>query len=141
MTEFIWIDTSFLYALFARADINHTNAESIWKQILSKGITGVISNLILAELGTLLAYRFGHSTAASRIGMVLDSTIIRRVYVDSDIESGALAWWRTFGDQSFSFPDCVSFEIMRRTGMRRALSYDKDFGIAGFEQVRSARGL
>lgn len=40
MTRFIWVDTSFLYALFTRAYINHANTESIWKQVISKGIAG-----------------------------------------------------------------------------------------------------
>ncbi len=73
--------------------------------------------------------------------MVLDSAIVRRVYVDSEIETGALGWWKAFADQEFSFPDCVSFEIMRKTGIRQALSFDHHFDIAGYELMRTEHCL
>jgi hypothetical protein len=141
MNRFVWIDTSFLYALFVADDQNHSVAQNIWKTCTKKHITGVTSNLIVSELGTLLVYRFDAGIAISRIGMVLDSQIITKIYIDASMESSALAWWKKFSDQSFSFPDCISFELMRRTGIRQALSFDCDFAIAGFEMVRSPHVL
>lgn len=141
MNRFVWIDTSFLYALFVQKDQNHAVSQLIWKTFLHKRITGVISCLIISELGTLLVYTFDHATALRQIRIVLDSTLIRRVYIDSEIESSALAWWKKYQDQKFSFTDCVSFELMRRTGIRQALSFDCDFTIAGFELVRTPHAL
>jgi predicted nucleic acid-binding protein len=141
MNRFVWIDTSFLYALFVSKDQHHAEAEAIWKTCIRKHIVSVTSNLLVSELGTLLAYHFDHATALKRVSMVLDSRIIKRVYVDESIESSALAWWKRFVDQSFSFPDCVSFELMRKTGIRQALSFDCDFAIAGFELVRTPHAL
>ena len=49
----------------------------------------------------------------------------------ADIE---VAWriaqgWR---DQDFSIVDCTSFAVMQRLGIRRAASYDSDFGVFRF---------
>jgi predicted nucleic acid-binding protein len=141
MNRFVWIDTSFLYALFVRSDQYHEKANLIWKTFLQKRITGVTSNLVVSELGTLLVYTFDHAIALRMVGLVLDSAIIKRIYVDSTVESAALAWWKKYADQSFSFPDCVSFELMKRTGIEQALSFDRDFEIAGFQLVRSQHVL
>jgi predicted nucleic acid-binding protein len=137
MNRFVWIDTSFLYALFVAKDQNHQKALQLWKICLDKHITGVTSNLIVSELGTLLAYTFDHAIALNRTNIVLNSAIIKRIYIDSETESAALRWWKQFADQSFSLPDCVSFELMHRTGIEQALSFDCDFEIAGFQLVRS----
>jgi hypothetical protein len=141
VNRFVWIDTSFLYALFVQKDQNHAAAQPIWTTFLHKRITGVVSNLIVTELGTLLVYAFDHATALRQVRLVLDSALIKQVYIDARIESSALAWWKKYQDQKFSFTDCVSFEIMRRTGIRQALSYDCDFTIAGFELVRTPHAL
>jgi predicted nucleic acid-binding protein len=132
---FAWADTSFLYALFAKNDQNHVKAQAIWGACIKHRVNSVVSNLIVSELGTLLAYRFDHAIALRNVRMVLDSAVITKIYVDSEVETASLAWWGKYRDQKFSMVDCVSFELMRRTGIRKALSFDLDFSIAGFERV------
>ena len=138
MSPSFWADTSYLYAFFVEADANHGAAGQVWKRCVELRLRPVTSGLVFAELGTLLAYRFGHGIAHSRMALLCESELLLRVHADNRIESAAIGWWRHFADQKFSFADCVSFEFMRRLGIRRALSFDTDFAIAGFETVREA---
>jgi predicted nucleic acid-binding protein len=131
-----WADTSFLYALFVEADANHRAAGQLWKHCVANRVRPVTSGLVTAELGTLLAYRFGHEIAYSRMAMLCESELLVRVHADDRLEAAAIRWWRRFSDQHFSFADCVSFEFMRQLGIRRAISFDLDFAIAGYETVR-----
>jgi predicted nucleic acid-binding protein len=135
MKEIVWVDTSFLYALFAKSDANHVSANKTWNWYINDHKQFVTLNLIIAELGTLLLYRFGHKTALERIAMVQDSTVLRTVYSDSLIEFGVLQWWHKFNDQQFSYVDCASFECMRRLGIKKAMTFDRDYQIAGFEKI------
>ena len=120
MNKLLWIDTSFLYALFVQSDTNHQTARALWQNCIARRIQGVTSNLIVSEFATLLAYRFNHRQAVDSTRTVLASNLIRKVYADNVVESGALGWLMRYEDQRFSFPDCVSFQFMKLLGMRRA---------------------
>lgn len=135
LQRFFWIDTSFLYALFVEADKNHESANSIWRSCLRKKVGLVTCNLVTAELGALLAYRFGHRVALRQMNLVYDSSLIKRLPVYCETESRAVRWWAGFEDQRFSMVDCVSFELMDELGITEALSFDSDFSIAGFTVI------
>ena len=137
----IWADTSFLYALFVSRDGNHRTAQDLWRQVQECRLTCVTSNLVYAELGSLLAHRFGHDRTFGSMSLLLDSALIRVVYADSRVHVSALGWWRQFGDQKFSLVDCISFEFMRRLGMSHVLSFDSDFTVAGYTVVSDAAKL
>lgn len=141
MTPSVWVDTSFLYAMFVAADQNHDAAQAIWHEVVSRRLPCLSSNAVYADLGSLFAYRFDHRTAFSRMALLLDSVLIKQVFTDTRVQSGALKWWRTYQDQSFSLVDCISFELMRLLGLTYVLSFDTDFTIAGFTTVREADSL
>jgi len=73
--------------------------------------------------------------------MIFNSAIIKRIYSNSAIENRALAWWKKYSDQQFSFTDCVSFECMRMFGIKRILTFDMDFTIVGYTVVNNAENL
>jgi predicted nucleic acid-binding protein len=141
MKRHAWTDTSFLYALFVKADKNHQKSKVIWEAIISRKIECVTSNLVTAELGTLFAYRFGHEIALQRMRLVYDSLLIKIVYSTPEIESKALVWWKRYSDQKFSVTDCVSFEFMKVFGIDNILTFDIDFAIAGFNIINNLKNL
>ena len=130
----IWVDTSFLYALFVRADKNHLAANRVWKEKIAEKCDFLTSNLAVCELGTLLAYRFGPPVALRQVSLLYDSALLQMIYADEKCSLGALAWWRKYPEQKFSYTDCVSFQFMRILGLSEALSYDRDFTVAGFQR-------
>ncbi len=51
-------------------------------------------------------------------------------------QESAVALLRSHGDKSFSLCDATSFVVMRRLGLRRAVSFDRHFQqIGGFEVI------
>lgn len=56
--------------------------------------------------------------------------------VDAElVVSAAERWIDRYSDQQFSLCDAVSFEIMKREGITRALSVHRHFLTAGFEAI------
>ncbi len=56
------------------------------------------------------------------------------VWADPDLTQAAVErWLRRFRDRAFSLTDAVSFEVMRREGIRESFTFDRYFQLAGFE--------
>jgi hypothetical protein len=52
------------------------------------------------------------------------------------VQAAALAdWIRRFDDQPFTLTDAASFAVMRARRIRVAFTFDRHFGVAGFEVV------
>ena len=128
----IFIDTGAFVALYIRRDQNHQPAIQIWRALNQPLVT---SNLVMAELGTLLVRSLGGAEAADRLSEIYSSPSIeiRRSARQNDID--ALQWMRKFADHEIGFTDCVSFAMMRQYKIRTCFSFDHHFRIAGFELV------
>ena len=53
-------------------------------------------------------------------------------WIDEELHAAATAAVLTAGRRRLSLADCTSFELMRRRGIRNALSLDADFRRQGF---------
>jgi len=57
--------------------------------------------------------------------------------VDSEIVEAAITRWiHGYPGQPFSLCDAISFEVMRRDRIAKALTFDNHFTIAGFTTLR-----
>lgn len=89
------------------------------------------SDHVLVETWTLLRHRL-HRQAAERFWDALRRGVAMVEPVGAaDLEA---AWQigEIYHDQDFSIVDRTSFAIMRRLGIERAASFDKDFAIFRF---------
>lgn len=92
----------------------------------------VTTNFIFDEAITLAMSRADHAFAR-RVGEYLrDSGVTELVRVTSDDEEAAWAWFCRDSDKDYSYTDCVSFAVMRRLGIDRAITLDRHFRQAGF---------
>lgn len=77
----------------------------------------------------------GHEAArdayadATRRGLLLVTTPL----VAAEMHTLLLRLIRRFSDNAISLADAVSFEVMRRERITRALTFDRHFADAGFE--------
>jgi uncharacterized protein len=122
----LFVDTSAWYAAVDGADRSHDRA----KAVLSKEEALLTTDHILIETWTLLRHRIGRKQALAfweKLGSVaaVESVTSADVVVARQI---AEAW----SNQDFSIVDCTSFAVMQRLGIRRAASFDSDFGIFRF---------
>lgn len=137
MSELVLIDTSALLALAHRRDQYHARAVATAKRFLSRNGRWVGTVLVLGELHGHLLHRRGSSEAHELTAALLDDPAYdwRDATVDL-VQDAMRTWLGRFRDQAFSLTDAVSFELMRREGVRTAFAFDDDFRTAGFELLR-----
>lgn len=131
----IFVDTSFLFALFDRDDAQHERARAALDALRGGHLAELLltTNHVLAETITLVKSR-GHRDPrlrhdlAVRVGeQLLAGTFGRLHQVTAVQERHAFDFFRQHGDQRYSFVDCVSFVVMLELGLTEVLTFDDDF--------------
>jgi len=139
----VFVDTSALYALFARRDRNHARARHSLLALRDERASLLTSTAVLTESYVLVHARAGRVGLLRFRHALARSQWLRAVDVGSAREAEA---WKLLEDQTdkdYSFVDATSFVLMTALGVRRAFSFDVHFAQAGFEVVpepRSKRG-
>ena len=126
-------DTSALLALAMRDDQNHSKAIRFVER--NPRVRFVVTDLILAELVTLVRARADAKTAVGIADSLLRSKRYEAVFIDPDLMAGALKQMIRYSDKRLSLTDCVSFEAMVRFGMTSAFSFDRHFRDCGFAML------
>ena len=127
----IFIDTSAIYALASRADVNHAAAKQKFTAIVASGTPLVTHNYVLVEAISLLQHRLGLASAAR---FESESRWFDIEWVTPETHAEAARRW-SLGTRTVSFVDQVSFLIMQLRHMTTAFCFDPDFEDAGFELV------
>lgn len=123
----IFVDTSAWCALFNTADPDQPAVTAVYTE---SGHEWFTSNFVVDELLTLLDSRVNHG-AAVRAGRMLRAGTSARV-ASVLVEDENHAWGVFERLPALSFTDCTSFVLMRRLGIRVALTLDEDFRRCGF---------
>jgi predicted nucleic acid-binding protein len=131
----IFLDTSFLFALFAEDDANHARVVEVMHRYRGRELYDValLTNHVIAETITLLrsgVHRdadVSHRVAVT-VGRQLFAGVLGRLHqVSAEEERDAFEYLVKHHDKHYSFVDCVSFVVMEKRGIREALSVDSDF--------------
>ena len=125
----LFADTSFLVASLRVNDENHLRAKAIAE---SMGEKMMISDHILSELLTMLAYKEGNK-AEYHAGKGLVGSDVLIVYAVQEDILPALELVRT--TPKLSMCDAISATIMKKLGIKKILSFDSDFDTLGFERI------
>jgi len=129
----IFIDTSAFMAVLDRDDTNHPAAKALWEKMVNGGDELVCHNYILVETSALILRRLGMD--AVRVFEQDIVPILRIIWVPRDIHEAGVSAHLIAARRTLSLVDCVSFEIMRRTGVRTAFSFDRHFQEYGYQGV------
>jgi predicted nucleic acid-binding protein len=131
----VFIDTSALLAVLDADDLNHQAAKPFWESLITAGDTLVCHNYVLVETSALTLQRLGID--ALRVLERDLVPILRIIWVTREIHNSAASARLIAARRSLSLVDCVSFEIMRRTGIRKAFAFDRHFQDYGQEIMPS----
>ena len=127
----IFIDTSAFLAVLDRSDRNHTYANPFWVQIISREEVLLCHNYILVETSAVLLRRIGMK--AVRVFEQDIIPVLHIIWVTKEVHSAAVSAHLMADRRSLSLVDCVSFEVMRRTGVLKAFAFDRHFRDYGYE--------
>lgn len=124
----IFVDTGGWFARVAQRDDHHAAARR-WFDANRAALA--TTDLVAIETINLFAARFPDAHGR-RLGLrvgreLLDGNAILLIRVSSDDLAEALSVFERFADKRWSFTDCTSFAVMRRLGLREALSFDRNF--------------
>jgi len=129
----VFIDTSAFYALLDRDDAHHARAKSAWSGLLESAHALVTSNYILVETFALLQNRLGIEAIRAFHDDILP--LINVEFVASGTHRSGVAALLSASRRNLSLVDCVSFEVMRTSGINTAFAFDKHFKEQGFSLI------
>jgi predicted nucleic acid-binding protein len=128
-----FVDTSALLALLDRDDQHHADAITAWQTLAEGEATLVTTNYVVLETIAVGQHRLGLDAVrawTSDVAPLLDVE-----FVDEALHRAALSTLLAADRRQLSLVDCVSFEVMRRRGLRHAFAYDRHFSEQGFVAV------
>jgi hypothetical protein len=131
----IFLDTSFLFPLFARHDPDHQRVRQVMEGYRGKRMAEEVltTNHVVAETITLVRYKGSRESKAAHalaveVGSALYAGTLARVHwTTPEDERAAFEYFKRHADQEYSMVDCLSFVVMERSGIREALAVDSDF--------------
>lgn len=132
----LFLDTSYLIAVESADDQYHKTASKHWRDLLKSSPRPLVtSSYVLAEVVTLLNNRRLHSKAVELGNSLMSSRVFNIVHVDEDLFYEAWSYFQKHKDKTYSLTDCISFVLMKKLGIREALTFDSHFAQAGFGKM------
>ena len=129
MPDRIFLDTSFVIALINERDQYHTAAEALSHTFGNSEL--LTTGAVLLEIGNALSKEF-RVEAVSVINVLSRSARVEVIEIDSKLIEKGLAVYEKYTDKTWGLVDCISFVVMRQSGLTEALTFDRDFEQAGF---------
>ena len=127
----VFADTSALYALLVRTETSHERVRAAFAKLLEQARPLRTTSFVLIETLALLQHRIGLAAARDFDEEILP--VLRVDWVDEPLyRLGADRLWRE-DRRHMSLVDCISFELMKREGIRTAFAIDPHFTEAGFD--------
>jgi uncharacterized protein len=132
-----FVDTGALLALSHARDQYHGEAVAIAERHRSAGGTFVGTVLILAELHGHLLHLRDPRVARAALEHLFADPVLEWLDVNRElVRDASTNWLARYADQSFTLVDAVSFEVMRRSKVTEAFTFNRHFEIAGFQRLQ-----
>jgi predicted nucleic acid-binding protein len=131
----LFLDTGFLIALEAADDQHHKVALGCWKKLGKSLPVLVITSYVFDEVVTFFNSRHRQAKAVEIGNILLGSPSVKMVHIDEALFHESWRYFLQRSDKTYSFTDCASFVVMKQLRIRTALTFDKHFAQAGFEQM------
>ena len=136
MKRAVFLDSSGWVAAAVRGQSHHEEAKAAYTSAVRQGYRIMLTPMVLGESHALFLRLLGRDKAAAALeSALMDPTHVVLPVDEALVKKAVERWLRPYRDQGFSLCDAVSFEVMQREGITRALSIDRHFVTAGFEIV------
>lgn len=132
MTLPTFLDTSYVLALVNTRDKFHKRARSTSRLVTTGFVT---TEAVLIEVGNSLAHEKWRPLGVETLDWLRHSPDIEIVPVDSALLDRATAFYGARMDKEWGLTDCISFVVMQERGLTNALTADRHFVQAGFQNL------
>jgi len=132
----VFTDAGYWVALRHQTDQNHGQAGAIAKRLLRERCGLVTTPFVFAEV-----YATFSRMPQRRQQVVRDiwhNPVVQVEQVNYEDQQSALDLLRSYVDKSFSFTDALSFVVMKRLGLKKAVSFDGHFRQMGHFEIIDA---
>ena len=126
----LFVDTSAILAFLDRRALRNAPVVDAWNAALEEGRSLHATNYVVVETHALVQARLGMDAVRALTTTLLPALEVH--WIDAEIHAAAESALLTAGRRGLSLVDCCSFEVMRRLGLREALTLDADFTAQGF---------
>lgn len=130
----IFVDTDVLVALNRASDSHHQRAVKILENLSKTRTVSYTSTNVLLETLTIISQRIGKKKAVQLLDELRGSRY-NVIHPSEKIVSNAEEIFRSTKSKNISYSDCLSFAIMRNTGINHVFSFDIHFKKQGFRRV------
>lgn len=136
MSGAVFLDTSGWLAAINPRESRHHEVLTAYEAVLAGNGLAVTTNLVVGEMQILLSRSLGPHVGVTFLDRLRADARHEVVWADAELTWAATdRWLRPFAEHRFSLCDAVSFEVMRQRRVRRALTLDRHFAIAGFQAL------
>jgi len=132
----VFVDTAFWIAAIRQPDAQHERAKTLGTEILDQRAKVVISDMVLAEVVTLILKKDGHEPAQKLMDLLEDNTTI--LFIDKPVLEDAKTLLRQYWSprKKLSICDAASYVLMQRNGIEDLYSFDSGFdGLPGITRI------
>lgn len=126
----VLVDTTAFYALVDADDDAHEGAVEAWRGLAEERAYLVTHDRVMVESIALVQARIGIDGVRDLLPFLEGCEVI---WTGPDEHEVALAAFLASGRRRVSLVDQLSFHLMRRNGIDRALAFDHHFTDEGFE--------
>ena len=126
----VLIDTSAFFAVLDAGDEYHQRADEIWRSLVLGEERLLSTSYVLVETIALVQRRLG--ITALRVFQEDVMSLITIEWVDESSHRAAMTGLLSSGRKRLSLVDFVSFDAMRRFGIKTAFTFDRHFREQGF---------
>jgi len=127
------MDTAFLLAVIDTSDEYHLTSKECYKKLVKGKWSVITTEAVLAELGNGLSKIKWRQIAHHWIKKIQNSrTIFRAVPMTTELLDEAVELYGSRSDKEWGVTDCISFVVMRKYNLVKALTADHHFEQAGF---------
>jgi len=134
MKKQIFMDTAFVIAVIDASDSYHDTSVQSYKKIIKEKWSVITTEAVLIEIGNGFTTMKWRQVAHKWITKIQKSNSIFNVTpTTKEILKKAIDLYGSRLDKEWGLTDCISFTVMQKYGLERALTIDHHFVQAGYQ--------
>ena|SRR5438477_8742643 len=128
----IFLDTSYLIAVLDPADQLHSRAVA-WSLVVKERL--LLTEYVLWECVNYFSMPRDRPKAHAAVSQIQSDTTAELAPASPDLFSQGIELHSQRPDKHWSLTDCISFIVMQRHKVTKALTFDHNFEEAGYESL------